>query len=65
MVYGICYCPMTRLDDLKASGVADSKTLTEEQREKLFSIIHENNDYIGWSFEVISPLYISNCMYKR
>ncbi|XP_071520910.1 ribonuclease H2 subunit A isoform X1 [Panulirus ornatus] len=65
MVYGICFCPVTKHDDLKAAGVADSKTLTEEQREKLFNIIHEKNDYIGWSLEVISPLYISNCMYKR
>ncbi|XP_045625392.1 ribonuclease H2 subunit A [Procambarus clarkii] len=65
MVYGICFCPLSKHDDLKAAGVADSKTLTEEQREKIFGIIHEHNEYIGWSLEVISPLYISNCMYKR
>lgn len=65
MVYGICFCPVNKHSELKASGVADSKTLTEEQREKIFGIIHENCDYVGWSVEVISPLYISNCMYKR
>lgn len=65
MVYGICFCPVSRHDDLKAAGVADSKTLTEDQREQIFEIIHKNSDYIGWSLEVISPLYISNCMYKR
>ncbi|KAK7068987.1 Ribonuclease H2 subunit A [Halocaridina rubra] len=65
MVYGICYCPISKHEDLKSAGVADSKTLTEEQREKLFTKIHENSDYIGWSLEVISPVYISACMYKR
>ncbi|XP_018022197.1 ribonuclease H2 subunit A [Hyalella azteca] len=65
MVYGICYCPVSRNEDLKVLGAADSKTLTEAQREKLFQSIHENNDYIGWSIEVISPTFISNCMYKR
>ncbi|KAF2354501.1 Ribonuclease HII/HIII domain [Trinorchestia longiramus] len=65
MVYGVCYCPVGRSDDLKSLGAADSKTLTEEQREKLFDQIHENNDYLGWAIEVISPTFISNCMYKR
>ncbi|XP_042228890.1 ribonuclease H2 subunit A-like isoform X1 [Homarus americanus] len=65
MVYGICFCPVSKHEDLKAAGVADSKTLSEEQREKIFSIMHENSDYIGWSLEVISPLNISNSMYKR
>ena len=65
MVYGVCYCPLEKQEDLKNLGAADSKTLTEEQREKLFTLIDENNDYIGWSLEVISPSYISNCMYKR
>lgn len=65
MVYGICYCPTSKHEDLKDSGVADSKTLTEEQREKLFDKIHENNNYIGWSLEIISPAYISTSMYKR
>ncbi|XP_076032888.1 ribonuclease H2 subunit A [Oratosquilla oratoria] len=65
MVYGVCYCPLSKQDDLKNLGAADSKTLTEEQREKLFSLIHENKDYLGWSLEVIAPLGISNSMYKR
>lgn len=65
MVYGVCYCPLAKNEDLKNLGVDDSKTLTEDQREKLFEIIHKNNDYLGWSIEVLSPLFISNCMYKR
>ncbi|MCL4125564.1 UNVERIFIED_CONTAM: hypothetical protein GTU68_021526 [Idotea baltica] len=65
MVYGVCYCPKKREKDLTDLGAADSKTLTEAKREELFKIIHNNNDYIGWSLEVISPMYISNCMYER
>jgi len=65
MVYGVCYCPMDKNDDLKSLGAADSKTLKEDQREKLFDLINENNEYLGWSIEILSPLFISNCMYKR
>ncbi|MPC28354.1 Ribonuclease H2 subunit A [Portunus trituberculatus] len=65
MVYGICFCPVTRHEDLKSTGVEDSKTLKEEDREKIFDIIHNNNDFIGWSLEIISPVYISSNMYKR
>ncbi|XP_068236695.1 ribonuclease H2 subunit A-like isoform X1 [Palaemon carinicauda] len=65
MVYGICYCPVSKHEVLKSEGVADSKTLTEEQREKIFDKIKENADYIGWSLEIISPMYISTSMYKR
>jgi len=65
MVYGVCYCPVGQDGDLKELGAADSKTLSEEQREKLFTSIHEHNEYIGWSIEMISPAYISNSMYKR
>lgn len=65
MVYGICFCPVTRHEDLKSTGVVDSKTLKEEDREKIFDIIHDNNDFIGWSLEIISPVCISTNMYKR
>lgn len=65
MVYGICYCPVQRHEDLKKAGVADSKTLKEADREKIFEIIHDKNDFIGWSLEIISPVYISTTMNKR
>jgi ribonuclease HII len=44
----------------------DSKTLTEEKREEIFSKIGEN-DYqnIGWLATVLSPVTISNNMFKR
>ena len=65
MVYGVSYCPISWNEELKNKGVADSKTLTEEQRENLFEKIHENKENIGWSIELISPSYISQCMYRR
>ena len=44
---------------------SDSKTLNEEQREGLLKIIKENNDFLGWITEVLSPNYISNEMLRR
>lgn len=65
MVYGITYCPEGRESELKSIGCADSKTLTEEQREKLFEKIDSLKDFAGWAVEVISPNYICNSMYRR
>lgn len=65
MVYGITYCPESRAQELKAIGCADSKTLTEEQREKLFEKLDSLGDFVGWAVEVISPNSICNSMFKR
>jgi len=65
MVYGICYCPIKKDQDLKDLGVDDSKTLTEEQREKLLDKVLENNDYLGWAVNILAPSYISTSMYRR
>ncbi|GIY42827.1 ribonuclease H2 subunit A [Caerostris darwini] len=65
MVYGAAYCPISQLDLLKAKGVADSKTLTEEKRENLFSLIDEASDMMGWILDILSPNFISNSMLKR
>eukprot|EP01083_Nonionella_stella_P266148 900723_1 len=32
MLYGACICPVSKLDDLKKTGVFDSKQLTDEKR---------------------------------
>jgi len=50
---------------LKSIGCADSKTLTEEQRENLFKKLDSLNDFVGWAVEVISPNSICNSMFKR
>nr|XP_023647612.1 ribonuclease H2 subunit A [Paramormyrops kingsleyae] len=65
MVYGICFCPIKKKDDLKALKVADSKTLTEAERENLFSKIDEAKDFVGWALQILSPNTISNSMLQR
>ncbi|GAB6024984.1 Ribonuclease H2 subunit A [Chamberlinius hualienensis] len=65
MVYSICYCPIDELDRLKSLKFADSKVLTESQRESLFDGIKQANDFIGWMVDVISPNHISCSMLKR
>ncbi|KAL6091351.1 hypothetical protein STEG23_030272, partial [Scotinomys teguina] len=65
MVYAICYCPLSRLSDLEALKVADSKTLTENERERLFAKMEEDGDFVGWALDILSPNLISNSMLGR
>lgn len=68
MVYGVAYCPITQKDILKNLGCADSKALTEEKRDEIFTKMlteQESLDNVGWAAEIISPNYISNSMYRR
>ncbi|XP_059143732.1 ribonuclease H2 subunit A-like [Physella acuta] len=65
MVYGTCYSPISdkeRFSDLK---FADSKVLSEEQRESIFSKMNESLDILGWMVEILSPAYISKSMLRR
>lgn len=63
-VYGAAWCPIDRKDDLAALGFADSKQLTAEQRQKLLVKI-QTSQYIGHSFNVISPEFMSHHMLRR
>ncbi|XP_078091208.1 ribonuclease H2 subunit A [Mustelus asterias] len=65
MVYGICYCPLSKQQQLEELKVADSKTLTEKEREKLFGKIDEASDFMGWALQVLSPNLISTTMQQR
>lgn len=68
MVYGIAYCPLSQLDLLQTLGCADSKALTEQKRDEIYSKMladKDSLDNIGWVAEIISPNYISNSMYRR
>ncbi|KAG8237550.1 hypothetical protein J437_LFUL017448 [Ladona fulva] len=65
MVYGICFCPISKSKDLDKLGFADSKTLNEKQREGLFAKLCETKEYIAWAVDVISPNVISNSMLRR
>ncbi|KAJ6668089.1 hypothetical protein lerEdw1_016412 [Lerista edwardsae] len=65
MVYGICYCPVAQQADLETLKVADSKTLTEAQREQLFEKLSAANDFVGWALHILSPNFISTSMQRR
>lgn len=65
MVYGISFCPINNLVLLDKLGCDDSKTLTEEKRDDIFSKICESSKKVGWITEVISPNTISNSMLSR
>ncbi|KAJ8723336.1 hypothetical protein PYW08_003248 [Mythimna loreyi] len=68
MVYGVAYCPVNQTKVLQDLGCADSKALTEEKRDDIFTKMLTQEDSlnnIGWVAEVISPNYISNSMYRR
>jgi ribonuclease H2 subunit A len=65
LVYGICYCPISDKEKLAHMGLADSKQLTEEQRNKLFADMNSASDSMGWNVEIISPSFISNSMLAR
>ena len=34
------------------------KTLTEEQRDKLLKKVEDNNEYLGWAIDILSPTYV-------
>ncbi|XP_034044699.1 ribonuclease H2 subunit A [Thalassophryne amazonica] len=65
MVYGICFCPVSKKEELKELKVADSKTLAEAEREKLFEKLDKANSYIGWALQILSPNVISTSMLQR
>ncbi|XP_051558662.1 ribonuclease H2 subunit A-like [Myxocyprinus asiaticus] len=65
MVYGICFCPVSRKEALKNLKVADSKTLTEAERENLFRKLDEAKSFVGWALQMLSPNTISTSMLQR
>ena len=65
MVYGTCFSPISLKKEMEEMGFADSKTLTEAQRDSIFEKIDGASHIIGWIVHVLSPTYISNSMLKR
>ncbi|KAF5275894.1 hypothetical protein FQR65_LT04133 [Abscondita terminalis] len=65
MVYGIAFCPLEKSEILKTFECADSKALTEEKRDAIFTKLCGNTEVVGWAVDVISPNYISNSMLSR
>ncbi|XP_066564032.1 ribonuclease H2 subunit A [Amia ocellicauda] len=65
MVYGICFCPISKKKGLQELKVADSKTLSEEERENLFAKLDESKGFVGWALQILSPNTISTSMLQR
>ncbi|XP_055333333.1 ribonuclease H2 subunit A-like isoform X2 [Paramacrobiotus metropolitanus] len=65
MVYGACYVAKKSEGLLSSVKVADSKTLTEEQRNQCFANLHAGADNFGWMAQILSPAVISKCMLSR
>eukprot|EP00076_Gallus_gallus_P012251 XP_015129309.2 ribonuclease H2 subunit A isoform X1 [Gallus gallus] len=65
MVYAVCYCPKEELQELEALGVADSKTLSEAERERRFGLLEAAGGLLGWALQVLPPQHISACMQQR
>ncbi|KAJ9079435.1 hypothetical protein DSO57_1035490 [Entomophthora muscae] len=65
MVYAVCFYVPSIIKDFGALGFADSKTLTEDQRDGLFDVINQNKHGVAYGVHSLSPGYISACMLRR
>jgi ribonuclease H2 subunit A len=65
MVYGAFFCPLDEESKLTEMECADSKTLTEEAREKILEKLNGEKDFCGYALKVLSPHTISTGMLKR
>lgn len=68
MVYCAGVCLFEKSEDLLPNlGVADSKVLSEKQRETIFDNIHTepHTSYFGYILECLSPNYLSQSMLRR
>lgn len=63
MVYGTCAWPIKLKKELGDLGFADSKQLTEEQRDQFFALMQKmQNKVLYYEVKVISAEEISNKM---
>lgn len=68
MTYAIAYYPQNSEDVLAKMKFADSKTLTESTREKLFESLQTDEEGfrdLGYMVKIVSPNMISNSMLRR
>lgn len=65
MVYAVCFCSVQQEQELSNMGFADSKQLTEMERDDLFEKINSANSWLGWSAKILYPQDISHGMLKR
>jgi hypothetical protein len=64
MSYAVAYWPEEENDVLKKLGFADSKALTEEKRERLFTTIN-NHESIGYKVTLLEAAYLSHAMFRK
>jgi ribonuclease H2 subunit A len=64
MVYAAAFCAVSEREGLKAKEFADSKTLTEATRERLFSAI-QNDPTMGFVSDQLSASFIAGQMLGR
>jgi ribonuclease H2 subunit A len=65
MVYGTAFYSLKLKEQMSKMEFADSKQLSEKERDKLFEKINEIKDKLGWIVNILSPNLISNSMLKR
>jgi ribonuclease H2 subunit A len=65
MVYSALFCPINEEAKLKEMECADSKQLTEKERDKIFDKINQNNKFCGYAVKVLSPHSISTSMLRK
>ncbi len=65
MVYGCCYSPIEDSELIAKAGFADSKQLTEEKRERLWSLIEKQTLPIGYIVNNLSAESLSGQMLGR
>lgn len=66
MVYGCCAWPVSYEDELKKEGFNDSKQLTEEKRDFIFSRMEVlQNEKLYYEVRVLSARFLSNRMLAK
>lgn len=65
MVYAGLFCPIDKEQKLKEMECADSKQLTEKEREKIFKKINEQNKFCGYAVKLLSSHNISTRMLRK
>lgn len=65
MVYAALFCPIDKEQQLKEMECADSKQLTEKDREKIFAKLNEANQFCGYAVKLLSSHNISTRMLRK
>lgn len=64
-MYAVAYCPVSCADRLDGFGFADSKQLSEKQRDELLVTINNNSSWLKYKTRSLTSKYLSNSMLRR